>query len=152
MYFIYNQLISKHFFFQRNHDHWIPVIMVIMVTALVSYLSNFIPWTYLVLFAYYWLHYSSLNYPKWYFNFKMSCKIKNCILYWRSSSAWFCVLLKLVFVLLLKPKQQILFVCLSIYCLYAYPYISLISTTTIAILTVSKILSSSIHLRVTWPY
>ncbi|XP_070795909.1 TRAF3-interacting JNK-activating modulator [Pituophis catenifer annectens] len=28
---------------QRNYDHWIPIIMVIMVTALVSYLSNFIP-------------------------------------------------------------------------------------------------------------
>ncbi|XP_063153510.1 TRAF3-interacting JNK-activating modulator isoform X2 [Candoia aspera] len=28
---------------QRNHDHWIPIIMVIMVTALVCYLSNFTP-------------------------------------------------------------------------------------------------------------
>ncbi|XP_015676827.1 TRAF3-interacting JNK-activating modulator [Protobothrops mucrosquamatus] len=28
---------------QRKHDHWIPIIMVIMVTALVSYLSNFTP-------------------------------------------------------------------------------------------------------------
>ncbi|KAL7985362.1 hypothetical protein Chor_003932, partial [Crotalus horridus] len=27
----------------RKHDHWIPIIMVIMVTALVSYLSNFTP-------------------------------------------------------------------------------------------------------------
>ncbi|XP_070601702.1 TRAF3-interacting JNK-activating modulator [Erythrolamprus reginae] len=28
---------------QRNYKHWIPIIMVIMVTALVCYLSNFIP-------------------------------------------------------------------------------------------------------------
>ncbi|XP_032073183.1 TRAF3-interacting JNK-activating modulator isoform X2 [Thamnophis elegans] len=28
---------------QRNHDHWIPILMVIVVTALISYLSNFTP-------------------------------------------------------------------------------------------------------------
>lgn len=35
---------SVSFFFQKQPSHWIPLLMVVTATAIVSYLANFLPW------------------------------------------------------------------------------------------------------------